>query len=1082
MLGDMEGMFKPTIDRKFAALFVVLILLGLANQWIVRAALDQFSKRVAIVDASNSLRRVGRSAQIELLELNSGIDTGTAEIDYQLGRVDRTLDALETGGGIAGQRLPKLPGELQPEWLILRDQWRAYRDKIGRIEDGLKAGRNNRATMLALDADDRGLDAATQHFVADLTAHYRNIGRDTIVGIYCLGFIDLLLILVSFLAIRARIVLPLRRLSAVSRAISAGDYGARSGYRSRDEIGQLAAVFDDMAVAMERHIRQIEADMIAIRRTESELRQSNRQIEDLYNNAPCGYHSVDANGVLVRINDTELSWLGYRREEVIGKMSFSDLLSPQNQDIFSEHFPLYLERGYVQDLEFELLRKDGSVLPVLMSATSLKDDAGRFVMSRASLFDISRIRQAESALKEQQALLRSFMEASPLAMVIVDAELRHLAANQASAEISGVSVEAHIGRTLRQVLPELAPSVEPMFRRVLDSGEAIRNLEVCGESPRYPGVRHCWLVSYFPISDSLGGVRAVGGVVLDVTERKEAEERLRSSEASLAQAQRIARMGSWELDIGSGRHRWSDETYRIFGFEPGSVEPDNRIFFDRVLPEDRDAVSASRMAAIAGGPSYNVEYRIRLDKGELHHIHTRAELFRAPDGSPERLVGSVADITERVNTGRQLALMTKLYAILSKANQAIVHIRDMGELFAEICRIAVHDGTFVMAWTGRLEGDRLVPIVHWGRDEGYLGQLNIVVSDPVLGGGPTGMAIREQRPVYCDDIASEPMMAHWRERALARGYRSSVVFPLWQGGRIFGAFTLYAAAPQVFSDEVLALLEDLAKDLSFALDVFREAEMRRAAEAGVRKLNEELEWRVAERTQQLEAVNHELESFSYSVSHDLRAPLRSIDGFSQIVLKRYGGQLDEAGRGYLDRVRRASQRMGELIDDLLQLSRIGRGDLRRQDVDLSRIAGSVIEELRRSEPERKIDCRIQQGLCAYGDPGLMQVVLDNLIGNAWKFTRYSGDPQIAIGEMQSEGEVVYFVRDNGAGFDGAYSNKLFQAFQRLHQESEFEGTGIGLATVQRVIRRHKGLIWAEGEPGQGASFYFTLPQRQELRA
>lgn len=953
MLGGMEGMFRPTIGRKFAALFAALILLGLANQWIVRAALSQFSKRVAIVDASSSLRRVARSAQIELLELDSGIDTSTAEIDFQLGRFDATLNALETGGKIAGQQLPKLSGELQSEWVSLRDQWRAYRDKVRRMEDRLKAGQNVRASMLALDADDRGLVSATQHFVADLTEHYRKIDRDTIVGIYWLGIIDLILILASFLAIRAHIVLPLRRLSAASLAISAGRYGARSGYRARDEIGQLAVAFDDMAEATERHIRQIEADMIAIGRTESELRQSNREIEDLYNNAPCGYHSVDADGLFVRINDTELSWLGYQREEVIGKLSMADLLSPQNRDLFSRHFPLYLERGYVQDLEVELVRKDGSLLPVLLNATSLKDEAGRFVMSRASLYDISRIRQAESALKEQQDLLQHFMEASPLGMLIVDSELRYLAANQAIAEINGLPAEAHIGRTLGQVLPELASAVEPIFRRVLDSGESIRNQEVCGEVPSAPGERRCWLVSYFPIFSSSGRVRAVGGVVLD--------------------------------------------------------------------------------------------------------------------------------ITERIDTSRQLALMTQLYAILSQANHAIVHSRDKDTLFAEICRIAVHDGTFVMAWAGRLEGERLVPFANWGRDEGYLQQLNVVVTDPVLGSGPSSVAIREQRTVICNDIASDPMMEHWRELALARGYRSSAVFPLHQGGRIFGAFTLYTEAPQVFSVEVLALLEDLARDLSFALDAFREAEMRVAAEAGVRKLNEELEWRVAERTRELEAANRELESFSYSVSHDLRAPLRSIDGFSQIVQQRYAGQLDETGRGYLDRVRRASQRMGELIDDLLQLARIGRGDLRRQDVDLSAIAAAAVEELRRNEPERRILCQVQSGLCAYGDPGLMRVVLDNLVGNAWKFTRHSSDPQIMVGAIDQEGEMVYFVRDNGAGFDGAYANKLFQAFQRLHLESEFEGMGIGLATVQRVIRRHKGRVWAEGEPDRGATFYFTLPQRQEQR-
>jgi signal transduction histidine kinase len=229
---------------------------------------------------------------------------------------------------------------------------------------------------------------------------------------------------------------------------------------------------------------------------------------------------------------------------------------------------------------------------------------------------------------------------------------------------------------------------------------------------------------------------------------------------------------------------------------------------------------------------------------------------------------------------------------------------------------------------------------------------------------------------------------------------------------------------------------------------------------------------------ELEATNRELEAFSYSVSHDLRAPLRSIDGFSQILLEDYADELDDDGKDYLGRVRAATQRMGRLIDDLLGLSRVTRGTMNRERVDLSALAEEVAGDLREARPERAVEFLAQKGLRVWGDPRLLRVALENLIGNAWKFTEKEPQARIEFGmdeELSRTGRVpVYYVRDNGAGFEMAYADKLFGAFQRLHGSDEFEGTGVGLATVQRIVRRHGGTIWAEGEVGRGATFYFTL--------
>ena len=250
----------------------------------------------------------------------------------------------------------------------------------------------------------------------------------------------------------------------------------------------------------------------------------------------------------------------------------------------------------------------------------------------------------------------------------------------------------------------------------------------------------------------------------------------------------------------------------------------------------------------------------------------------------------------------------------------------------------------------------------------------------------------------------------------------------------------------------------------------------------------DLERRVEERTHELQerndalrrnaaellAANTELDAFAYSVSHDLRAPLRSIDGFSQILLEDYSGALDVAGRESLQRVRAASQRMGTLIDDLLKLARVTRVEIRTEDVDLSGMAGEIAAELQRATPERLVEFAIAPGLSARGDARLLRVALDNLLRNSWKYTAKQAQPRIEFASIAANGERAFMVRDNGAGFDMQYADKLFGVFQRLHSPAEFEGTGVGLATVRRIITRHGGRIWAEGVVDRGATFYFTL--------
>lgn len=262
---------------------------------------------------------------------------------------------------------------------------------------------------------------------------------------------------------------------------------------------------------------------------------------------------------------------------------------------------------------------------------------------------------------------------------------------------------------------------------------------------------------------------------------------------------------------------------------------------------------------------------------------------------------------------------------------------------------------------------------------------------------------------------------------------------------------------------------------SLVSSAIRDITERKKAQDNIRQLNEILELRNTELT----TINKELESFSYSVSHDLRAPLRAIDGFSLALLEDHGDKLSDEGKDQLERIRAATVRMGHLIDDMLRLARIARSEIVRDDVDISQLAQEVVSQLRTSEPGREVAIDIAPDLKAIGDRHLLRAMLENLLGNAWKFTSKRRDARIEIGAKDNDTERVFFVRDNGSGFDMRYADKLFGVFQRLHTDREYAGTGIGLATVQRVVRKHGGRIWAEAAVGQGATFYFVLQSQSQ---
>ena len=445
-----------------------------------------------------------------------------------------------------------------------------------------------------------------------------------------------------------------------------------------------------------------------------------------------------------------------------------------------------------------------------------------------------------------------------------------------------------------------------------------------------------------------------------------------------------------------------------------------KTIFDYMHPEDHREFVAVMKNAVQTASLGLLEFRLRHASGKYLWVESIGNLIFDKEGKITGVILGSRDITEK-----------------KKAEEALKE----SELKYKQIVVDIEEGYFEADLEGKLTF--------------YNNSLSKV----------TGFTKRELNKASCDAIFKEPVIisVYFDEVYTTGKPRRGLVWTLIKkdGSKVFVEISLY-------------IIKDKHGNPVGFRGLVRDVTESKLAEQEIKRANEELERRVAERTAQLEAANKELESFSYSVSHDLRAPLRSIDGFSTALMVDYMDELDPQAKDYLQRVRSASQRMGRLIDDLLNLSRVMRSDMSVHAVNISELAEEVFAELQESEPERVVETVIQPNMQVKGDPRLLKIMLDNLLGNAWKFTGKATEARIELGTEEKESKTVFFVKDNGAGFDMEYADKLFGPFQRLHSPGEFPGTGIGLATVVRIAKRHKGDIWAEGEVGKGASFYFTL--------
>jgi PAS domain S-box-containing protein len=530
-------------------------------------------------------------------------------------------------------------------------------------------------------------------------------------------------------------------------------------------------------------------------------------------------------------------------------------------------------------------------------------------------------------------------------------------------------------------------------------------------------------------------------------------ESLVRSEARLKEAQRLAHTGSWELDLVRNVLTWSDEIYRIFEIDPAGFGASYEAFLATVHPDDRAVVHQAYTDSIKNRTPYAIIHRLQMKDGRIKYVQERGETFYDPAGRPGRSIGTVQDVTERQRIEEE---SRQLNATLEQ--RVIARTRELAEERAMLAAIfdSVNVGMLLVDQRGRVERfnrvvmrwtGRVAPPADRNRFGDVLGCMHARESEAGCGTSPACAGCLLQKAFTGALQRGESAHGVEVEATLERDGQQAV-------------FWFELNADPVRLDGVTR-----------AVICLNDVTERKRSQLDVEKLNHQL----AQRARELESVNRELEAFAHSVSHDLRAPLRAIDGFSRILQRDYADTLGAVGCEHLQRVRGASQRMGQLIDGLLQLSRTARASLLRTPVNLTRFAEAIFAELRHADPTRTVLCIAAPGLVASADPVLIRAVLENLLGNAWKFTAGAAEARIEFGATTTAGERVFFVRDNGAGFDMTYVGRLFGPFQRLHSDAEFPGTGIGLATTQRIIHRHGGRIWAEGKPGAGATFSFTLP-------
>lgn len=626
---------------------------------------------------------------------------------------------------------------------------------------------------------------------------------------------------------------------------------------------------------------------------------------------------------------------------------------------------------------------------------------------------------AEVALAESRQQYQNLVENSPDIIERFDLQLRHLYVSPALHRITGIAPQDFLGKTCRELGmdEDMIASWEAAAEILLRTGQR-QVIEF--STPTLQGIRS-FEMAIAPEWSEQQTLQSILCISRDITDRKQVETQLQDLSDRLSLAMQSAKMGVWDWDIIHNRLTWDDRVYELYGLQRNG-EVTYADWEAIIHPDDIAYCQATVQHDLAERGEGMLEFRVKRPDGSLGYVASYYLVQRNAEGQPVRCIGVNLDISDRKQAEAE-RLQTENLRIELTLLETII------------------DGVLAGYW----DTDYVTQTTYWSpglkRMFGY--------QDHEL---PNEFNIWEKL-IFEEDLPA--VQACFERHVQSRGkepYYNEVRYHHKDGSTVWvicaGQVIRWGPAGQPL--RIVGCHVDITK-------------------------LKQIELKLLEKTTQLDASNRELEAFAYSVSHDLRAPLRAIDGFSKALLEDYGEQFDEEGKDYFARIRHNVQRMSMLIDDLLSLSRISRYEMQPKKVNLSKLVEEQVLELQATEPERQAEFVIAPDVVVSADSTLMSVAIANLMANAWKFTSHHSSARIEFGIIKQNNKLVYFIRDDGAGFDMAYATKLFGVFQRLHNTNEFPGTGIGLATVQRAIHRHGGQIWAEATVEQGATFYFTLP-------
>jgi PAS domain S-box-containing protein len=790
-----------------------------------------------------------------------------------------------------------------------------------------------------------------------------------------------------------------------------------------------------------------------------ELQRSEMRYRLIVETANEGIWLTDRDYITTFVNRKMADMLGHSPQEMLGHNIIDYIYSIDLHDL--EKKMQRSRQGFADTYEWRLCHPDGRERWMHISATPLKDRDKKFSGFLAMLTDITERRQTETALQESERKYRNLYKYAQVGLF--ETSLRNatvIACNQRYCDLAGFpSVEEAIGQDILSayVDPAKREEVSRILRRQGHIDDHIVRLRNKSTGRIFWGQ---FSARYNPEHD------IAEGTIIDITELKNAEEALRETRDYLDKLIGYANAPIIVWDPERKITRSNKAFERLSGYSTKEVLGNDLIMLFSEVSLDDSLQKIEK--AVLGEQWMSVEIPVLNKSGEERIALWNFANIYADSGKLQATIAQGQDITDRKQAEKELAQYAHRLTILNRVNRVIVSsldIEQVYDLFVEVLKelVSIDKASVIVLdesgehWTIAMMWSGYRPIIdkaEW-RD---------------IKGSAIGWVVNRKQPHVEDEIGEKD---DWTENEPLRqeGIRSRVLLPLITMGEVTGVLGLGSRQPAAYGEKDLDILMLLSDQFSLTLQnsrLYKQVKLQSA----------NLEQKVEERTAQLQTANKELEAFSYSVSHDLRSPLRALDGFSRILQEEHLAELSPDAQHYLNLVRSNAVQMGRLIDDLLTFSRTSRQPLAKSTVDPATIVRQVLEELHGELAGRKVEVIVGDLLHCQADPAMLRRVIFNLISNAVKFTRKQEEAQIEIGSINNDGNTTYFVRDNGVGFDMCYYDKLFGVFSRLHSESEYEGTGVGLAIVARIVHRHGGSVWAEAKVDKGATFFFTLGDRE----